>query len=143
HTDDGKIKRPSPNQEALFLIGQVNHFWATLDALTAAAFVSTLGGSPVEIGVTLGRLDAIAKLQKLKPIYSYRKDKAKSAVLADIIKRLNKLKPLRNAITHGLYRGRASKGELLWSLMPEFLIGDGISSTELIVSSTDEIKAHG
>lgn len=143
HSDDsGKIKRPSPGQEELFLIGQVNHFWAALDALSAAAFVSALSGDPVEIGITLGRLDAIAKLQKLKAIYRYRRDEAKVTALTSIIGRLDKLKPLRNAITHGLYRGKASKGELLWSIMPEFLIGDDIAAFELFVSTTTEIQAH-
>lgn len=134
---------PQAPPEILFrLSGQVNHAWAQLDALVSAAYVSTLNIDAVEAGITLGRLDAKAKTEKLKKIFRHRKNSAMADLMASISKALEDSKGLRNAMTHGYYLALTKEGEFLWAILPEFIIDDDFSGTQMFVATGPEINDH-
>lgn len=140
---DSEILTPSiPSVVTLGQIGLVNYYWAALDALTSAAYIAALKGDAIEIGVTLGELDTIAKVQKLKKIYTYRKDAVNTLKLAALAKSLDKLKPLRNAFTHGWYLGQTQEGEICYALMPQFVIDDEFAGTGFFSATQLEISEH-
>lgn len=113
-----------------------------LDAVTSAAYVAVLKGDPVEIGVTLGQLETIPKINKLQTIFKYRKDVEKAKSLRTVAKELDKLKPLRNAVTHGWYLGESQHGELLYALLPHFVVEDDFAGTSFFCVTKPDIDLH-
>ena len=136
------ILDPNPSEQLYSAIGQINFAWSILDALVSAAFVATLGGDAVEIGVTLGRLETKAKVEKLKKIYRHRKSTSKVKALTHMAQEIEALKVLRNAITHGFYLGRSDQNEYCWSILPEFVITDESSANELFVATPQQMLDH-
>ncbi len=65
------LKWAPPPQELLLAIGTINYDWAQLDSFISGAYVFTLGIDPIEAGITIGRLDSRAKVEKLKKIYRH------------------------------------------------------------------------
>ncbi|MDH3195063.1 MAG: hypothetical protein OEL78_01975 [Hyphomicrobiales bacterium] len=135
--------QPSPPTPALLLsIGWVNHSWAQLDAIISAVYVSTLNLDPVEAGITIGRIETRAKVEKLKKIYRHRKNKRAESIFTAISKTLDKERNLRNALTHGNYMGQTKKGEYIWIILPAFIVDDSFSGNEMFVSDDDKIMEH-
>jgi len=132
-----------PPIELYTLSGMVNHAWATLDAFVSAAFIATLDIDAVEVGVTVGRLETKAKLEKLKKIYRHRRNGRMVELLTSIARVVEDNKGLRNAMTHGRYLAKTRKGEYLWSVLPEFLISEKAETANQLYVATDaEIMAH-
>jgi hypothetical protein len=116
--------------------------WANLDAFVSAAFVAALSGDPVEIGITLGRLETKAKLEKLKKIFRHRGNLAIVETLTEVGKEVEALRELRNAITHGFYLGYSRQAEFAWSILPEFVLNPGDAGTQLFLTTPREMIEH-
>ena len=132
-----------PDNSILELLGWVNFTWAQLDLISSGAYASMLALSPVEVGITLGRIETDAKIAKMRSIARHRRNKELDAILLSVKKELTRLRPTRNAVTHGAYIGKSGKGELFFRLPAEFLVDDGQETAhELYVFTVNELKKH-
>jgi hypothetical protein len=137
------VDQTVPDDRILALLGWVNFTWAQLDLISSGAYASLLALSPVEVGITIGRIETEAKITKMRSIARHRRNKAMAATLLSVKKELTRLRPTRNAVTHGAYVGKSAKGELFFKLPAEFLVDDGQDTAqELFVFSVEELQKH-
>jgi hypothetical protein len=91
----------SPNDGILAPLGWVNFSWAQLDLISSGAYPGLLALSPVEVGITIGRIETEAKIAKGRSIARHRRNKELVTTLTHVKKELARLRPTRNAVTHG------------------------------------------
>lgn len=133
-----------PSTETYALWGTINHAWAMLDVSISGAFCNIMNIDVVELGIVVGRLDPEAKLAKMQKILLHRKEKTKATQIGAILKTLNKLKPERNAITHGNYLGTTKRFEMCFNLTADFLVSENTpSANSMVVITVHEMMDHG
>ena len=74
-----------------------------------------------ELTILAGRLEIIPKLKKIELILQHRNDKARLAFVGSLLSRVEKIRPDRNAITHGVYKGKSKSGEYFFLLTADLL----------------------
>ena len=127
----------------LSLFGSVNHAWALLDLVSSAAFGALLKIDPSELGIIIGRLETQAKINKMHLIARHRRNKKIADALAPFKKDLADLRPMRNAIIHGVYIGKTKNDELCFRLAAEFIVDDGEETAhELFVVTPSDLAGH-
>ena len=137
------VDQTVPDDTIFSLLGWVNFSWAQLDLISSGAYSSMLALSPVEVGITIGRIETETKIAKMRSIARHRGNKELAATLFDVKKELTRLRPTRNAVTHGAYIGKSGQGELCFKLPAEFIVEDGQDTAqELFVFGVDELKTH-
>jgi hypothetical protein len=137
------LDQTAPDNTILALLGSVNFTWAQLDLISSGALASLLKIDPAELGITIGRIETQAKIGKMHSIVRHRRDKKLAILLADAKKELTRLRPTRNAVTHGAYIGKSGKGELCFKLPAEFIVDDGQDTAqELFVFTSKELEKH-
>ena len=142
-SSDDFLDQSAPSVQTLALLGAINFTWAQLDLISSAAFAALLKIDPVELGITLGRVETRAKIIKMHHVARHRRDKETAKSLSEVKKELARLRPARNATTHGSYLGKTNKGELLFKIPAEFIIDDGADTAhELYVLTISELQQH-
>ena len=105
------LDQSAPDDSVYTLLGKVNFTWAQLELISSGAYASLFKVDPIELGITIGRIETRAKIGKLHSIARHRRDKKRAATLAEIKKALSKLRSTRNAVTHGAYMGKSAQGD--------------------------------
>ena len=142
-SDPEYLDQTTPDDGILALLGWVNFTWAQLDLISSGAYASLLALSPVEVGITIGRMETEAKIAKRRSIARHRRNKELVTTLTHVKKELARLRPIRNAVTHGAYIGKAGTDELFFRLPAEFLVDDGHDTAqELFVFTVPELQKH-
>jgi hypothetical protein len=132
-----------PDESIFALLGWVNFTWAQLDLIASGALASLLKLEPVELGIAFGRIETQAKIAKMHSITRHRRNKELAEILGQAKKELTRLRPMRNAVTHGAYIGKSDQGELLFRLPAEFLVDESQDTAqELFVCTVPELKQH-
>lgn len=139
---DDVIIEGGPQAHILAALGSINFAWAQLDSFVSAALYSILSVDPIEFGILLGRVETQSKLGKLHRILKHRGERYRAEIVKSAINSLEELRPLRNAITHGRYVGRTTRGELIWALTADFVIDDEMSAGEMLVTDKDKLTNH-
>jgi hypothetical protein len=132
--------RLRPNSIVLGLMGRVNYAWAQLDLISTAAFASLLNLDPVELGMAIGRIETQAKIEKMREISRHRGADELSAFFANIKSQLKRLRPDRNAVTHGAYMGKTHKGELCFRLPAAFIVAEGGAGVIVEMRTPDQYR---
>jgi hypothetical protein len=114
-----------PTTDMLIAWGTINYVWAQVDVASTGALCSVLDIDGVEFGIVIGKLETEAKLSKIRKILIHRNNITQADKVESLRKILEKLRPTRNAITHGSYVGSSKELERFFSLPTEFLVGDG------------------
>src|SRR5437660_2949789 len=66
-----------------------------------------------------------------------------SAFFANIKSQLKRLRPDRNAVTHGAYMGKTHQGELCFRLPAAFIVAEGEQTTQrMLVFAVPQLKQH-
>ena len=66
-----------------------------------------------------------------------------SDLLTNIKSELNRLRPLRNAVTHGAYMGSANQDELCFRLSTDFIVAeDEQTAQKMFVLTIAELQQH-
>jgi hypothetical protein len=102
------VNRGLPEPNILATLGAINLLWSRLDALIAGALFSLLQVEGIELTILLGRTDN--KLEKMLQILKHRNDTERLSYVQKLKSQLDRLRRDRNALTHGDYQGRASRG---------------------------------
>jgi hypothetical protein len=137
------LDQTAPDNSILALLGEVNYNWAQLDLISSGAYASLLALNPVEVGITIGRIETEAKIAKMRSIARHRRNNPMAKALFSVKKELARLRPTRNAVTHGAYIGKSGKGELFFKLPAEFIVDDGQDTAqELFVFTIEELQQH-
>jgi hypothetical protein len=139
--DSESLDTGAPSEKLLSEWGAVNYFWARLDVWATGALGHVLNIDVVEVGILVGQLETLAKLQTIQKLLLHKKDK-RSKLLAEVIKTLDKLRPLRNAVTHGHYQGISTKGEVVFSIPTQFMVGDSPTANPMFVIYPNDILKH-
>jgi len=114
----------SPSDAALVqLLGYVTLAWSTVDEMLTAALFSLLSIDKFEFTILVGKIEFPTKLAKLDQILSHRKDQPRLKFARRLNTEMDNLRADRNALTHGVYQGKASGGELFFAV-PSDLIFD-------------------
>ncbi|HKH27716.1 MAG TPA: hypothetical protein VKA61_05185, partial [Sphingomicrobium sp.] len=138
------IIQGSPPPALMSVLGYINHSCSQLDTLVSAALYSLMPVDPIEFGVIVGRLETQAKVGKMLKILQHRRDTQRVKTLIGVRKELEKLRPLRNAITHGYYLGDTASDEYLWTLTADHVIDDtNESANELFAAEAKDFADHG
>ena len=126
-----------PEGPILQALGLMQLTWARLDTIASAALSCTLDLDPIEFSTVVGRMDERSKIVSLAKIHQPRKDYARAKTLREIANELNKLKALRNAVTHGFYIGQTQTEKCYcYQLFGETLIDDKSDSAYRFVTVT-------
>jgi len=137
------IDSTAPDNNIITLLGHINYAWAQLDLISSGAFAGMLKLNPIELGITIGRIETQAKIGKMHSIARHRRNKEQAALLAKLKRELTQLRPTRNATTHGAYIGTTGVGELLFKLPAEFIVDDvEDTAQELFVFTVKELEQH-
>jgi hypothetical protein len=103
----------SPPDAALVqLLGYVTLAWSTIDEMLTAALFSLLSIDKFEFTILIGKIEFPTKLAKLEQILSHRKNQPRLKFVQRLNTEMNDLRGDRNALTHGMYQGKSSRGEL-------------------------------
>jgi hypothetical protein len=125
------------------LLGFINYSWAQLDLISSGAFAGLLKLDPVELGITIGRIETHVKIAKMQSIARHRRDKKMAGSLSKVKKDLTRLRPTRNAVTHGTYIGKSGQGELCFKLPAEFIVEETQDTAhQLFIFTVAELKQH-
>jgi hypothetical protein len=139
----GPVDQSAPDASTLALFGEVNFTWAQLDLIVSGALATLLKIDPAELALILGRLESKDKIARMHSIVRHRRDKKLSSLLADLKKEVTCMRPLRNAITHGVYIGKTDAGEVLFKLPADFILDDNQETAhQLFVCTIDELQQH-
>ena len=139
--DSESLNSDAPSEGTLSTWGAINYIWARLDIWTTGALGHVLNLDVIEVGILVGQLETLAKLQTIHKLLLHKKDK-RAVEVKNIIKVLGSLRPLRNAITHGHYQGITLKGEVLFSMPTNFMVGEHPTSNPLFVIYPKDPLAH-
>jgi hypothetical protein len=112
-----------PTPEFLSILGAINLFWASMEVYAAAALFSLLEINESDFTILVGRSDIVPKFEKIKLILEHRKDPRLQRA-KEFVSELKRLRPDRNAITHGHYQGETTRGEYIFFLMADAMIDD-------------------
>jgi hypothetical protein len=123
--DDPDVLDSSPDELLLTYLGSITMRWSTVEAEVSAALFGQLTLDDVQFTILLGRLELLPKLQKLRQILMRSSDPEKVKIATDICKRVEKLKPDRNALVHGVYQGKSKRGEYAFAMTAEILFEEG------------------
>ncbi len=135
--------RELPPSDVLYAFGAVNLCWARLDAISTACLCTLNEIDPGEFIVLMGRLDALAKLRKIKQILEMRGDELRAKTIRQSLKQLETLKDDRNAITHGFYLGMTNEGSACIALYSEIELGtDNTLGTKLTTLTREQLAGH-
>jgi hypothetical protein len=130
-----------PAPHILATLGAINLLWSRLDALIAGALFSLLQVEGIELTILLGRTDS--KLEKMLQILKHRNDKERLSYVQKLKSQLDRLRRDRNALTHGDYQGRASRGGEEIFYTPVDIIFDEEGGTYSMRDFTHEqMQAH-
>jgi hypothetical protein len=141
--DDADTLDPSPDKLILTYLGTITMAWSMVEAIVSAALFSKLNLDEIEFTLLLGRLEVLPKLQKLNQILTHLKDVEGEKLTSDIYKRVEKLRPDRNALTHGVYQGRSGRGEYAFYLTADILFEDGQPPAKTMrVFTSDTLEKH-
>ena len=139
---DELLRYSNPPPTIVAQWGSLNYCWAMLDAITTSVLCNILQADPVEIGIVVGMVESLGKLEKAEKILRHRKDKRFEAIHS-IRKDLLAMRLQRNAITHGHFLGISVEGEQIFSLLSTFLVdGDRDTATSLICITQEELTQH-
>ena len=76
-------------------------------------------------------------------IARHRRNDDLSGFLTNIKSELNRLRPIRNAVTHGAYEGSTNQDELCFRLSAEFIVAeDAQTAQKLFVLTVAELQQH-
>jgi hypothetical protein len=112
-----------PTPEFLMALGTINFLWASIEAYASAALFSLLEIDQHDFTILVGRSEVIPKFEKIRLILTHRSDGRLQQAI-DLICKLQKLRPDRNAITHGYYQGKSARGEHIFFLMADAMIDE-------------------
>jgi len=142
-SDSDYVDTTAPDAAFYALLGEVNYYWAQLDLVSSAAFAVLLKLDPAELGITIGRIETQAKINKMHAICRHRRNKDLAAFLANIKNELARLRPARNAVPHGAYIGKSNQGEFCFRLPAEFIVAeDEQTAHEMFVFTVFELQQH-
>jgi hypothetical protein len=105
-------------------IGSINMAWAVVEAQVTAALYSLLSIDEIELSIIVGRLEVMPKLKKIHDILTHRTDqisKTRLAYVESLLSEIDAIRPIRNAVTHGTYQGKTTKGEYFFLLTADIL----------------------
>ena len=94
-----------------------------MEAFASAALFSILQVEERDFTTLLGRLDILSKFEKIREILEHRSD-ARLQQVKDLLVELRRLRPDRNAITHGYYDGSSKRGEHCFLLMADTMMDE-------------------
>jgi hypothetical protein len=125
----------------LMYLGLVTMHWSTVEAQVSAALFSKLNLDDIEFTLLLGRLEVLPKLQKLNRILVHRKEEKLATIASSISKRVENLRPDRNALTHGVYQGKSGRGEYAFIITADLLFDEGERPSKVMRVFTSETLA--
>ncbi|MFN0193278.1 MAG: hypothetical protein ACKVP5_15115 [Aestuariivirga sp.] len=125
------------------MLGSLIQIWAKIDVYSSGLLCSLVKLDPVEFSTLVGRLDLDAKLQRAHKILIHRKQKKKAQKIKEIIKLVEKVRPVRNAFAHGYFNGLTNVG-YNFVLFSDFEIsGNSPSSTKgMTVTLERAVECH-
>jgi hypothetical protein len=134
------IERTMPPTEVLAMLGNVNIAWSILEGQVTAALFSLLEINEFELTILLGKMEIQNKVGKIQQILAHRKKPIK--YVSTLVKELDKLRPDRNALTHGIYQGQ-SKGEYIFHITVDPLLEPDVPSAyKMRTFESGEISKH-
>lgn len=133
------LNRESPPQDILIAFGAINLVWARLDAIASACLCALLDISAAEFIIVTGQLDTTAKLRRVKKLFSISGD-PRITLINEAIGKLERLRPERNALTHGFYIGMTSDEKILINIYTEYSVDT--QGVRLIILTKEEINSH-
>lgn len=137
------LDQSAPDHSMYGLLGEISHAWAQLDLISSGAFACFLKLDPAEAGIVIGRIETQAKIAKMHQIARHRRETQMATFLSKTKKELTRLRPMRNALTHGAYVGKSANGELFFRMPAEFMVEDNYETAhELFVYEIPEIQQH-
>jgi hypothetical protein len=111
--------------------------------LTAALF-SLLSIDKFEFTILIGKIEFPTKLAKLDQILSHRKDQPRLKFVRRLSTEIDNLRGDRNALTHGVYQGKSSQGELCFAVASDLIFDKAQDDTayKLRVFTHQTISDH-
>ena len=103
------------------LLGYVTLAWSTIDEMLTAALFSLLSIDKFEFTILIGKIEFPTKLAKLDQILSHQKDQPRLKFVRRLNTEIDGLRSDRNALTHGVYQGKASGGELFFAVASDLI----------------------
>jgi hypothetical protein len=134
----------APPDHILQMFGGINLMWARLDALCSAYLFTLVQLEPIEFIIVVGKLDLLAKLQRIKKLFLHRKQEENSKKIGAIISILDGLKDERNAITHGFYIGMSKEDQIFITIFTDLVTHSSTETgTRLFISTPKSLSEHG